>query len=175
MIRAEASAEDIRRFEAAMERFKRECRKSPKQAVSWAAANLARSLKARTAKAKPYPKIVSYTSAKGVKYWRREDDIKGGLVGWLRQDRHTRDDARERYRRRKAGLARRMWAYAASKSSAEYMEVQRDDGDENPSITFNDRLRYALEAMGGSMGDAVAASGRAMMKKIDADIARAMR
>ena len=107
MVEAEISKADMTRFNAAMQRFQTEFGKSPLSAVKWAAANLARSLRAGTKSAKEFPQVQA-TRGSGRdrrKYWQAFNDIHGRLehLKW-RQKVYRKADVKRRYRRSRFGL-----------------------------------------------------------------------
>ena len=187
MVEAEISKADMTRFNAAMRRFQTEFGKSPLSAVKWAASNLARSLRAGTKSAKEFPQVQA-TRGSGRdrrKYWQAFNDIHGRLehLKW-RQKVYRKADVKRRYRRSRFGLAKRIWGIVLSKvgsgggasKDGKFAEVSKDENRLNPSVSMHDTLKYATDALDGtSLASAVEKAGNSMMKKMDADLVKAMK
>ena len=187
MLEAEVSKADMARFNEAMKRFQSEFGKSPLAAVKWAASNLARSLKAGTKSAKEFPQVKSVkgSGSDKRKYWQAVNDIHGGLehLKW-RQKVFSKQEVKRLYRRKRHGLAKRIWGIVLSKvgaggaasSEGKFADVEKNENAANPSIRMHDLLKYAEDAMtGASVASAVEKAGNSMMKKVDEGLVKSLK
>ena len=188
MIAADVSQQDLARFTAAMKRFQDEFGKEPLDAVKWASANLARSLKAGTKKAKQFPEVNSTLGSNGDKrkHWRAFNDIRNAPEHLkYRQAAYRKRDVQSLYKRTRYGLAKRIWGIILSKagsggsgasSEGKYAEVSKDLNPRNPSFTLHDSLKYAVDALDGiTVADAADKAANSMFKKMDMGLVKAMK
>ena len=184
-IKISVDRDEMAKLQASMARFQRDTGKGMDEAVKFGGWAVASGCAAKTKVAKPYKKYVKDKTRKNT-FWVRSEkrnnwfDIYAKSVKELK----TMPSVRIRFR----GLAKASWLWAQNKSSRWGIAFGRSKYDNritttakahsgrfgavtfrgglNPSLTIDNKLRYATQALRGGIGSLDGVVGRAARRMV---------